>query len=158
VHRGLARSLDEAGVPLYAPHVDALNLPTLIDIFRAEEHSCLLGTDAVRDGVDVPGQALRLIVFDRVPWPRPSIVHRARRKRFGARAYDDGITRLRLKQAYGRLIRRRDDHGVFVMLDPMMPSRLKGAFPPGVEVVRVGLAEAAAETKRFLTLREPEDE
>lgn len=155
VHRRLAGPLDDAGIPLYAQHVDALNLPTLIDIFRAEENSCLLGTDAVRDGVDVPGQALRLIVFDRVPWPRPSIVHRARRKRFGARAYDDGITRLRLKQAYGRLIRRNDDHGVFVMLDPMMPSRLKGAFPPGVEIIRVGLAEAAAGTKQFLASSKP---
>ena len=33
------------------------------------------GTDAVRDGVDVPGRALRLIAFDRVPWPRPDILH-----------------------------------------------------------------------------------
>ena len=46
--------------------MDGLNLPTLIDIFRAEEEACLLGTDAVRDGVDVPGSSLRLIVFDRV--------------------------------------------------------------------------------------------
>ncbi len=151
VHRHIAGPLDEAGISLYAQHIDALNLPTLIDIFRAEENSCLLGTDAVRDGVDVPGQALRLIVFDRVPWPRPSIVHRARRKLFGARSYDDSITRLRLKQAYGRLIRRNDDSGVFVLLDSMMPSRLSGAFPPGVEIVRVGLAEAVSETRRFLT-------
>jgi hypothetical protein len=41
------------------------------------------------------------------------------------------ITRLRLKQAFGRLVRRGDDHGVFVLLDPMMPSRLAGAFPEG---------------------------
>ncbi len=151
-HRRLAAPLDAAGLPLYAQHVDALNLATLIDIFRAEEDSCLLGTDAVRDGVDVPGRALRLIVFDRVPWPRPTILHRARRKAFGARAYDDMITRLRLKQAYGRLIRRDTDRGVFVMLDRMMPSRLAGAFPEGVEIERVGLADAVAETERFLTL------
>lgn len=37
-------------------------------MFRDDVHSCLLGTDAIRDGVDVPGEALRLIVFDRVPW------------------------------------------------------------------------------------------
>ena len=49
-----------------------LDVGTLIDIFRAEEDTCLLGTDAVRDGVDVPGRSLRLIVFDRVPWPRPT--------------------------------------------------------------------------------------
>ena len=109
-----------------------------------------MGTDAVRDGVDVPGRALRLIVFDRVPWPRPTIMHRARRKAFGARAYDDMITRLRLKQAYGRLVRRATDRGVFVLLDSRMPSRLAGAFPEGVEIERVGLAEAVAETTRFL--------
>ena len=52
---------------------------TLVDVFRAEEDACLLGTDAMRDGVDVPGRSLRLLVFDRVPWPRPSILHRERR-------------------------------------------------------------------------------
>ncbi|MEC8175178.1 MAG: helicase C-terminal domain-containing protein, partial [Pseudomonadota bacterium] len=149
VHAKLVEPLDQAGLPLFAQHVDGLNLPTLIDIFRAEEEACLLGTDAVRDGVDVPGSSLRLIVFDRVPWPRPTILHRARRKAFGARAYDDMLTRLRLKQAYGRLVRRAGDRGVFVMLDPMMPSRLGGAFPEGVETNRVGLAEAVAELREF---------
>ena len=99
----------------------------------------------------MPGRSLRLIVFDRVPWPRPSILHRARRKAFGGRAYDDMLTRLRLKQAYGRLVRRAADHGVFVLLDPMMPSRLAGAFPDGVEIARVGLAEAVSETEKFLS-------
>ena len=60
------------------------------------------------------------------------------------------IARLRLKQAYGRLVRRDSDAGVFVVLDPMMPSRLAGAFPDGVAVVRLGLAEAVAETRAFL--------
>ena len=149
VHSRITEPLDHAGLPLYAQHVDRSNLATLVDIFRAEEDSCLLGTDAVRDGVDVPGASLRLIVFDRVPWPRPTILHRARRAAFGKRKYDDMITRLRLKQAYGRLVRRADDRGVFVMLDPMTPSRLLGGFPEGVEVAPVGLAEAVSEIRRF---------
>jgi ATP-dependent DNA helicase DinG len=143
--------MDQAGLPLYAQHVDGMNLATLIDIFRAEPESCLLGTDAVRDGVDVPGDSLRLIVFDRVPWPRPDILYRARRAAFGGNAYTDMLTRLRLKQAFGRLVRRADDRGVFVLLDPSMPTRLLGAFPPGVEVRRCGLAEAVAETRAFLS-------
>ena len=151
VQEKIAPPLEEAGLLLLAQHVDNLNITSLIDIFRAEEDSCLLGTDAVRDGVDVPGRALRLIVFDRVPWPRPTILHRHRRKGFTRGRYDDMITRLRLKQAYGRLVRRAGDMGVFVMLDPMMPSRLAGAFPDGVEIVRVGLAEAVATTRAFLT-------
>jgi ATP-dependent DNA helicase DinG len=150
VHQRIAGPLEDAGLPLMAQHLDGMDVATLIDIFRAEEHSCLLGTDAVRDGVDVPGRALRLIVFDRVPWPRPSILQRARAEHFGKQRYTDMMTRLRLKQAFGRLIRRADDHGVFVLLDPMMPSRLAGAFPPGVELQRLGLAEAVAITREFL--------
>ncbi|HYG89532.1 MAG TPA: ATP-dependent DNA helicase [Azospirillum sp.] len=150
VHHRLAEPLDKAGLPLYAQHVDPLDVSTLIDIFRGEEHACLLGTDAVRDGVDVPGRSLRLIVFDRVPWPRPDILHRARRDAFGRRRYEDMIARLRLKQAFGRLVRRADDMGVFVLLDPMMPSRLFGAFPEGVEVQRIGLREAVRITREFL--------
>ncbi|QEX19223.1 DNA helicase [Hypericibacter terrae] len=150
VYRRLAPALEREGLQLLAQHVDPLDTATLVDIFRAEENASLLGTDAVRDGVDVPGRSLRLVVFDRVPWARPNILHRARRKAMGGKDYDDRLVRLRLKQAFGRLIRRADDHGVFVLLDPMMPSRLKGAFPEGVEFKRVGLAEAVAETRAFL--------
>ncbi|MBW7850395.1 MAG: ATP-dependent DNA helicase [Rhodospirillales bacterium] len=150
VHRRIAGPLEAAGVPLLAQHVEAMDTATIVDIFRAEEDACLLGTDAVRDGVDVPGRSLRLLVFDRVPWPRPDILHKARRAVFGGKDYDDMLTRLRLKQAFGRLVRRADDAGVFVLLDPMMPSRLSGAFPEGVTPVRLGLAEAVAETRSFL--------
>ncbi len=149
VHQRIAAPLEDAGLQLLAQHVDGLDTGTLVDIFRAEEDACLLGTDAVRDGVDVPGRSLRLLVFDRVPWPRPDILHKARRAAFGGKAYDDMIARLRLKQAYGRLVRRAGDHGVFVLLDPMMPSRLHGAFS-GVPVRRVGLAEAVRITREFL--------
>ncbi len=161
VHERIAPALDAGGIPLLAQHVDGIDTSTLVDIFRAEEDACLLGTDAVRDGVDVPGRSLRLIVFDRVPWPRPDILHKARRAAFAARtggtaaAHDDHITRLRLKQAYGRLVRRAGDTGVFVLLDPMMPSRLHGAFPDGVEVRRLGLAEAVRATADFLGRRHP---
>ena len=150
VHKRIAGPLDEAGLILLAQHVDGLDTGTLIDIFRAENDACLLGTDAVRDGIDVPGRSLRLIVFDRVPWPRPDILHRARREAFGGRAHDEMLTRLKLKQAYGRLVRRDDDRGVFVMLDRALPSRLLGAFPEGVGVERLGLAEAVARTRELL--------
>ena len=150
VHERIAGPLDDAGLTLLAQHVDVMDTGTLVDIFRAEEDSCLLGTDAVRDGIDVPGRSLRLIVFDRVPWPRPDIMHKARKKAFGGSAYDEMLTRLRLKQAYGRLIRRADDIGVFVMLDRALPSRLLGAFPDGVAVERLGLRDAIAETRSFL--------
>ncbi len=157
VQERIAAPLDQAGLQLLAQHVDGLDVGSLIDIFRAEEDACLLGTDAVRDGVDVPGRSLRLIVFDRVPWPRPQILHKARRAAFGGRAYDDMLTRLKLRQAFGRLIRRAGDCGVFVLLDPMMPSRLGSCLPEGVQFRRVGLAEAIAETRAFLHGEEKHD-
>lgn len=150
VHEKINIPLSDKNIPLYAQHVDRMDAGTLVDIFREDENSCLLGTDAIRDGVDVPGNSLRLIVFDRVPWPRPNILHKARREAFGKKQYDEMLIRLKLKQAYGRLIRRADDKGVFVMIDSMMPSRMASAFPEGVEIERVGLAEAAAKIKEFL--------
>ncbi|MGE4313963.1 MAG: ATP-dependent DNA helicase [Pseudobdellovibrionaceae bacterium] len=147
VHRHLSETLP---FPLYAQHVDAIDSGTLIDMFRDEEHACLLGTDAMRDGVDVPGRSLRLIAFDRVPWPRPTLLHKARRAAFGGKAYDEMVTRMKLQQAFGRLIRNSKDKGVFVMMDSAMPSRLLSAFPPAVPVVKVGLSEAAREIRAFL--------
>ena len=58
--------------------------------------------------------------------------------------------RQRLAQAFGRLIRRSDDRGVFVLLGPAVPSRLLDAFPQGVPIRRTTLAEAIAETGAFL--------
>ncbi len=150
VRARIAADLEEGGLPLLAQHVDGMDTATLVNIFRTEEKTCLLGTDAVRDGVDVPGPSLKLTVFDRVPWPRPDILHRARREHFGRRRYEDMLTRLKLSQAFGRLIRTDQDRGVFVLLDPLMPSRLLGAFPETTPVKRAGLAEALEEIRGFL--------
>ncbi|MBA4803587.1 MAG: ATP-dependent DNA helicase [Brevundimonas sp.] len=154
VYERLGPDLAKAGIPLYAQHLDPLEVGALVDVFRAEQDSCLLGTDAVRDGVDVPGRSLRILAFDRVPWPRPDLLHKARRERFGggpqARAYDDALARARMAQAFGRLIRRADDRGVFVMLDAACPTRLFASLPPGTEVQRMGLAEAVELTAAFL--------
>jgi ATP-dependent DNA helicase DinG len=145
----IAAPLAEAGLTLYAQHIDRLDTGALVDLFRAEENACLLGTDALRDGVDVPGRSLRLVVFDKVPWPKPTILHKARRAKFG-KGYDDLITRLRLKQAFGRLIRGPGDRGCFVILEGATPSRLLTAFPEKSPVKRCGLAEAIGDIREFL--------
>nr|WP_236571663.1 ATP-dependent DNA helicase [Rhodovarius lipocyclicus] len=151
VARQIAPPLQAEGIPLYAQHMDAMDNSTLVDVFRAEEDSCLLGTDAMRDGVDVPGRSLRLLVYERVPWPRPTILHRERRIHLSGgnpKGYDDAEARHRLRQGFGRLIRRTDDKGVFVLLDPRAPSRLLAGLP--VPARRVTLKEAVAETEAFL--------
>jgi len=144
VHGRIADRMAREGLPLYAQHVDTIDTGTLVDIFRDDPRASLLGTDALRDGVDVPGHSLRLVVMEQVPWPQPSILHRARRMAHptGGQAYDDRIIRGRLAQAFGRLIRSRDDRGHFVVLSAAFPSRLLSAFPPATPIRRVTLDEA----------------
>ena len=150
VHARIADRLARAGLPLLAQHVDPIDAGTLVDIFRDDPRASLLGTDALRDGVDVPGESLRLVVMERVPWPRPTVLHAARRMAGGGSAYDDRVVRARLAQAFGRLIRRQGDCGVFVILSAAMPSRLLKAYPPGVPVRRVPLDEAIAVVEQRL--------
>jgi len=147
VHARIADRLARDGLPLLAQHVDPIDPGTLVDIFRDDPHASLLGTDALRDGVDVPGESLRLVIMERVPWPRPTVLHAARRMAGGGSAYDDRVVRARLAQAFGRLIRREGDRGVFVILSAAMPSRLLRAFPRDVEVSRVPLDEAIARVR-----------
>jgi ATP-dependent DNA helicase DinG len=110
-----------------------------------------LGTDALRDGVDVTGHSLRLVIMEQVPWPRPDILHRSRRLASGGSDFDDRIIRARLAQAFGRLIRSKGDKGHFVLLSAAMPSRLLSAFPPGTNIRRVTLDEAVASIKSGLS-------
>jgi len=72
VHGRIADRLARAGLALYAQHVDPIDTGTLVDIFRDDPRASLLGTDALRDGVDVPGHSLRLVVMEQVP-PRPGV-------------------------------------------------------------------------------------
>ncbi|MGN6269101.1 MAG: ATP-dependent DNA helicase [Sphingomonas sp.] len=151
VHGRIADRLAREGLPLLAQHVDPIDTGTLVDIFRDDPHASLLGTDALRDGVDVPGDSLRLVVMEGVPWSKPSVLHAARRLAEGGAAYEDRLVRARLAQAFGRLIRRADDRGAFVLLSAAMPSRLLSAFPPGVGIARVSLDEAIARVRSRLS-------
>ena len=60
------------------------------------------------------------------------------------------VVRARIAQAFGRLIRRGDDKGVFLMLDAATPTRLFASLPPGTEVQRMGLADAVETVRTFL--------
>ncbi len=151
VHARIADRLARDRLPLYAQHVDPIDTGTLVDIFRDDPRASLLGTDALRDGVDVPGDSLRMVVMEGVPWPKPTVLHAARRLAGGGSAYDDRLIRARLAQAFGRLIRRTDDRGIFVMLSSAMPSRLLTAFPAGTPISRVTLDEAAIRVRQRLS-------
>ena len=146
-----ARLLSKYNLPLFAQHIDNMNLQMLLAMFREDPESCLLGTDAVRDGIDVPGKALRLIVFDRVPWPRNDILFNARAQWQGRNTWTEYQTKRKLRQAFGRLIRQQNDRGVFVLLDKQFPTRFTTAFPPQVNIIRADLSETIDSIKKFFS-------
>lgn len=149
-HQYIEAYRNDFDLNVIAQHIDPIDIGTLIQLFKNEPRSLLLGTDAVRDGVDIPGKSLQLMMFDRVPWSRPNMVHKARMAHHGGRYYEEEQVRLRLRQAYGRLIRSETDKGIFVMLDSKLPSRLYDAFPQGVSIEKMTLEEAVQSVKDFL--------
>ena len=151
VHARIADRLARAGLPLYAQHVDPIDTGTLVDIFRDDPRASLLGTDALRDGVDVPGHSLRLVVMEGVPWPRPTVLHAARRAAGGGTAYDDRVVRARLAQAFGRLIRAREEKACS-SCSPRRPSApARAPFRPGSRMRRLPLDEAVARVRERLS-------
>ena len=132
-------------ITLYSQHDDQAGNMLLTECMRAQRNACLLATDAFRDGVDIPGQALRLVVLERIPWPQPNLLHRHRKLHFG-RQYDLDIARQHLQQAFGRLIRSSQDRGSFVVFGNRIPSVLLGGLPIPVHAMSLrNIVQAIAE-------------
>src|SRR5581483_8053185 len=103
----------------------------LLERFRDEVDSVLLATSTFWQGVDVPGEALSLLVIDKLPFSAPGDpLHEARCEaveRAGGdwfRDYALPTAVLQLRQGFGRLIRGHGDRGVVALLDPRL--RTKG--------------------------------
>ncbi|MGB4117485.1 MAG: ATP-dependent DNA helicase [Polaromonas sp.] len=119
----------------------------LIDRFRlgsaGGQRGCVLVASAsFWEGIDVPGDALQLVIIDKLPFPPPNDpMVEARSKALeaqGRNAFNDYFVpeaAVALKQGAGRLIRRETDHGVLVVCDTRLVSmgygkRLVRALPP----------------------------
>jgi ATP-dependent DNA helicase DinG len=106
----------------------------LLAELRARVGSVLLATQSFWEGVDVPGEALSLVVMDRIPFAVPDDPLTAARidkiqseggDPFGA--FQLPRAALALKQGFGRLIRSRSDAGVVAVLDGRLARRAYGA-------------------------------
>jgi ATP-dependent DNA helicase DinG len=105
----------------------------LLRRFREAGNAILLGTDSFWEGVDVPGRALRALVLGKLPFKVPSEpVTSARLERLSEQGEDGFMgyllphAALKLKQGFGRLIRRRDDRGIVAILDGRIVTRTYG--------------------------------
>jgi ATP-dependent DNA helicase DinG len=118
------------------------NRSHLLDAFRASGRGILLGTASFWEGVDVPGQPLRGLILQKIPFRVPTepltqarTEALERRGIHGFRHYQVPLASLRLSQGFGRLIRTREDRGAVLLLDRRILSatygrQLRDALPP----------------------------
>ena len=102
---------------------------TLLETFRDTERAVLLGTRAFWEGVDVPGDALSVLVIVKLPFDVPSDpIVAARSETFDDPFYQYALPEaiLRFRQGFGRLIRTQTDRGVVVVLDKRVLTKQYG--------------------------------
>jgi DNA polymerase-3 subunit epsilon/ATP-dependent DNA helicase DinG len=131
----------------------------LLETFRESERAVLLGTRNFWEGVDVPGDALSVLVIVKLPFDVPSDpIIAARSETFEDPFYQYALPQaiLRFRQGFGRLIRTQTDRGVVVVLDKRVLTKKYGrlfmeslptcTFKQGV------LADLPKLTERWLNL------
>jgi DNA polymerase-3 subunit epsilon/ATP-dependent DNA helicase DinG len=102
---------------------------TLLEHFRNDERAVLLGTRAFWEGVDVPGEALSVLIITKLPFDVPSDPIVSAR----AETFDDPFQQyslpeaiLRFRQGFGRLIRTKSDRGIVAILDKRVLTKRYG--------------------------------
>ena len=110
-------------------------LGELTRTFVADPETSLFGTLSLWQGVDVPGDTCRLVIIDKIPFPRPDEPLLQARQRSVAERGGNGFmavaathAALLLAQGSGRLIRRLTDRGVVAVLDPRLVTARYGSF------------------------------
>lgn len=148
--------LADAGIAVYEQGEGASS-NTLLESFREAEKAVLLGTRSFWEGVDLPGDALSVLVIVKLPFDVPSepiIAARSETFEDPFNEYQLPEAILRFRQGFGRLIRTQTDRGVVVVLDKRIISKRYGrSFIEALPVctTRTGpLRDLPAEAARWL--------
>lgn len=124
----LGPALAEKGITVYEQGEGA-SAASLLESFKSSEKSVLLGTRSFWEGVDVPGQALSVLVITKLPFDVPSDPIIAAR----SETFDDPFNEynlpeaiLKFRQGFGRLIRSQSDRGAVIIMDKRILSKKYG--------------------------------
>lgn len=137
--------LGRLGHPVMAQTVDG-SRTAMLEQFRQNDRSVLLGAASFWQGVDVRGRGLRNVIIAKLPFDPPDrpltqARHELIESRGGSSFGEDSLPRaiIRFKQGFGRLIRSAEDQGRVVVLDPRLVrsgygKQFLAALPPGVRL------------------------
>lgn len=126
--QSIGQALADAGIIIYEQGEGA-SPNTLLENFREADRAILLGTRSFWEGVDIPGEALSILVIVKLPFDVPSdpiIAARAEMFEDPFNEYHLPEAILRFRQGFGRLIRTQSDRGVVVILDRRVLSKRYG--------------------------------
>jgi len=133
VYKNICGELEDDGI--LALKQGAFPRGKLLDKFRIEDNSVLFATDSFWEGVDVPGDALKLVVIARLPFRVPTEpIIEARVEYMESQGlnsfmdYSVPVAVLKFKQGFGRLIRTKTDKGAVLVLDKRVISKFYGKF------------------------------
>lgn len=156
--QAISAALAKAGITVYEQG-DGASPHTLLETFRANPKAVLLGTRSFWEGVDIPGDALSVVVIVKLPFDVPSDPIIAARSEtfedpFSQYSLPEAI--LRFRQGFGRLIRTQFDHGIVAVLDRRVLTKRYGklfldSLPPCT--VKIGpLADLPKQASQWLNL------
>ncbi len=156
--QNIGPSLAEADIQVYEQGEGASS-NILLETFRETDRAVLLGTRAFWEGVDIPGEALSVLVIVKLPFDVPSdpiVASRSETFEDPFNEYQLPEAILRFRQGFGRLIRTQSDRGVVAVLDRRILTKRYGrSFTeslPDCHVVQGSVQELPAMAARWLNL------
>ena len=156
VTRRLRQGLEQAGLVLLRQGRDG-SAAAIVEAFRSDPRTVAFGVAALWTGVDIPGDALSLLIMTRLPFAPPTDpVLRARGQQYDNEFMEFSLPAavLQFRQGIGRLIRTQSDLGAAVILDGRITNRRYGsrfldALPPA-PIIRTTVNAVADDLREFL--------